>query len=163
MTRDKVEVRELLILQILPWVRFPRSRAPNSNTCMRDSLKKKLFIYFWLHWFIILLSCLCCCAQAFCSCKAWGPLLVAVYGFLIVWLLLLWSTGSRRSGSVVAVGSSRACRLQSLWHTDSRAWLQKLWYTGLGASQHVESSWTRDQTHNPCISRQTPIHCATQV
>ena len=122
-----------------------------------------LFIYFWLHWFIILLSYLCCCAQAFCSCKAQGPLLVAVYGFLTVWLLLLRSTGSRHSDSVVVVRSLRACRLQSLWHRDSRAWLQKLWYAGSVPSQHVESSWTRDQTHNPCISRQIPIHCATQV
>ena len=131
----------MLILQILLWVRFPRSRAPNSNTCMRDSFFfNYLFIYFWLHWFIILLSYLCCCAQAFCSCKAQEPLLVAVYGFLTVWLLLLRSTGSRHSDSVVVVRSSRACRLQSLWHTDSRARLQKLWLVSSVPSQHVESS-----------------------
>ena len=31
----------------------------------------------------------------------------------------------------------------------------KLWNAGRVAPQHVES-WTRDQTHVPCISRQTP-------
>ena len=30
------------------------------------------------------------------------------------------------------------------------------WCTGLVAPRHVESSWTRDWTHVPCISRQIP-------
>ena len=40
------------------------------------------------------------------------------------------------------VAGPRARRFQSLWHT------------GLVAQQHVESSWTRDQTHVLCIGRQ---------
>ena len=39
---------------------------------------------------------------------------------------------------------------------------QKLWYVGFVAMQHVESSWSRDWTHVPCIIRQTLNHCATR-
>ena len=28
-----------------------------------------------------------------------------------------------------------------------------MWHTGLVALQYVESSWTRDQTHVPCVGR----------
>ena len=35
------------------------------------------------------------------------------------------------------------------------------WCTGLVALQHVESSWTRDQTHVPFTGRQIFIHCTT--
>ena len=37
-------------------------------------------------------------------------------------------------------------------------WAQSLWLTGLVAPQCVGSSWTQDQTHVPCIGRQTLIH-----
>ena len=47
------------------------------------------------------------------------------------------------------VAGPRARRFQSLWHT------------GLVAQQHVESSWTRDQTHVLCIGRQILTHCNT--
>ena len=43
-----------------------------------------------------------CCTRAFSSCSEQGLLFFAVHGLLIVWLLLLQSTGSRRAGSVVA-------------------------------------------------------------
>ena len=33
---------------------------------------------------------------------------------------------------------------------------------GLRCSTHVGSSWTRDQTHVPCIGRQVLNHCATR-
>ena len=33
--------------------------------------------------------------------------------------------------------------------------------TGLVAPRHVESSWTRGETHVPCIGRPIPIHRAT--
>ena len=47
------------------------------------------------------------------------------------------------------VAGPRARRFQSLWHT------------GLVAQQHVESSWTRDQTHVLCVGRQILTHCNT--
>ena len=33
---------------------------------------------------------------------------------------------------------------------------------GLGAPRHVGSSWTKDQTHVPCIGRRILNHCATR-
>ena len=39
---------------------------------------------------------------------------------------------------------------------------QKLWGTGSVAPQNAESSWTRDQTSDPCIGRWVPIHCTTR-
>ena len=39
---------------------------------------------------------------------------------------------------------------------------QKLWGTGSVAPQNVESSWTRDQTSDPCVGRWVPIHCTTR-
>ena len=72
----------MLILQILPWVRFPRSRAPNSNTCMRDSFLKKLIIYLFLValvYYLIILSLLL--AQAFCCCNTRGRSSLQHMGF----------------------------------------------------------------------------------
>ena len=37
-----------------------------------------------------------------------------------------------------------------------------MWHTGLVVPQHVGSSWTRDQTHVPCIGRQILDDCATR-
>ena len=39
---------------------------------------------------------------------------------------------------------------------------QELWYMGFVATQHMESSWSRDWIHVPCIIRQTLNHCATR-
>ena len=39
---------------------------------------------------------------------------------------------------------------------------QWLCHTGLVAPRHVESSWTRDWTHFPCIDRQIFIYSATR-
>ena len=75
---------------------------------------------------------LCCCA--FCSCGEQGPLLLQYVGFPLQWLLFLWSMGSRCMGSVVMV-HELSC-------------------------SHVESSWTRDQTHVPC--RQILNHWTTR-
>ena len=44
----------------------------------------------------------------------------------------------------------------------SRAQVQWLWHTGLAAPQHVESFWTKDRTHVPCIGRQTLNHWSTK-
>ena len=39
---------------------------------------------------------------------------------------------------------------------------QRLWYTGLVAPQHVESSQTRDGTHVLCIDGWVLTHCAVR-
>ena len=54
-----------------------------------------LFIYFWLCWVFVALRGLCLVAVS------WGYALLRCVGFSLWWLLLLWSTGSRRAGSVV--------------------------------------------------------------
>ena len=41
-------------------------------------------------------------------------------------------------------------------------WTQQLWHTGLVVLWHVESSWTRDRTHVPCIGRQILNHQITR-
>ena len=69
--------------------------------------------------------------QNFSSCGKQMLLSSCVYvGFSLQWLLLLWSM------------VSRAHRLQHLW------------YISLLAPRYVESSWTRNWTHVPCIGRQ---------
>ena len=51
-----------------------------------------LFIYFWLHWVFVAAHGLSLVAASGCySC-------LQCAGFLLQWLLLLWSTGSRRVG-----------------------------------------------------------------
>ena len=52
--------------------------------------------------------------------------------------------------SLVAEHGLQVHGLRWSQHTGS-----ELWNAGRVAPQHVES-WTRDQTHVPCISRQTP-------
>ena len=61
-----------------------------------------------------------CCAGAFSSCGEAGLLFVAVRGFLLRWLLLLQSTGSRHAGFSSCGLWALECRLSS-WGT--RAWL----------------------------------------
>ena len=44
----------------------------------------------------------------------------------------------------------------------SKTWAQLLWYMGLAALQHRESSQARDQPRVPCIGGWIPIHGATK-
>ena len=57
------------------------------------------------------------------------------------------------------------CRAQALGIQVTVAAVCRLSCCGtraLVAPQHVESSWTRDQTHVPCTGRWILIHCATR-
>ena len=58
---------------------------------------------------------------------------------------------------LIAEHRLQAHRLQQLWHTSSEVVAHRL-----SCSRHMESSWTRDQTHVSCIGRQIPNHCATK-
>ena len=78
-------------------------------------------------------------------------------GFLLWWLLLLWSTGSRSAGF-----SSCGVWAQQFWLTGSRAQAQQLWRMGLVAPRHVRSSQTGAQICVRCIGRQVLNHCATK-
>ena len=63
-------------------------------------------------------------------------------GFLLWWLLLVWSIGCRCTGS-----------------SSCSVWAQELWHMGLVAPWSVESSWTKNQTPVSCTGRQIVIHC----
>ena len=53
--------------------------------------------FFFIPNFLVALG-LCCCVWALSGCSEGGLLFVAVHGFSLQWLLLLWSTGSRHMG-----------------------------------------------------------------
>ena len=78
-------------------------------------------------------------------------------GFLLRWLLLLRSTGSRCAGF-----SSCGTQAQQLWLVGSRAQAQQLWHTGLVALRRVGSSRTRARIRVPCTGRWILNHCATR-
>ena len=64
-------------------------------------------------------------------------------------------------GLLIAVASLVAeHRLWAVWTSvaAARAFVQYLQCTGLVALWHAGSSWTRDQTYDPCIGRQIPDH-----
>ena len=60
-------------------------------------------------------------AASGCSSSLWCS------GFLLLWLLFLWSMGSRHTG-----------------FSSCGAWVQQLWLRGSGDPRHVGSSGTRD-------------------
>ena len=74
-----------------------------------------------------------------------GYSLLRCVGFLLWWLLLLRSTGSKHMGF-------RSCN----------AWAQWLRQTGLVAPWHMGSSRTRDWTSVPCVARQILNHWTTE-
>ena len=86
---------------------------------------------------------LCCCAQAFSSCGGWGLLLVVMQGIY------------HHSGFL-------CCGAQALGTQASVVVERRVECEDLFAPQHVESSWTRDQTLVPYIGGQNLIHCATR-
>ena len=102
--------------------------------------------------------------------------------FFFFWLLWVFIAARRlslvaASGEFISSRSARACH-----RGDLSCWrAQILGQVGFGscgsrldhrlsncrlrflvAPQHVESSWTRDQTHVPCVGRQTPNHWTTR-
>ena len=121
------------------------------NPYPNEALKQPTFFFF------LAALGLRCCARAFSSCGERGYSLLRCVGFSLRWLLLLQSTGCRRTGF-----SSCGTRAQQLWLVGSRAQPQQLWCTGLVAPRHVGSSRTRAQTRVPCIGRRILNHCTTR-
>ena len=79
--------------------------------------------------------------------------------FLCEGFLQLWQAGAtphRDARASHRRGLSR-CGAQA---PDAQA--QQPWLTGPAAPRHVGSSQARARTRVPCISRQTPNHCATR-
>ena len=86
---------------------------------------------------MVVLSLLCC-ARAFSSCGEQGLLFIVTYELLIT------------VASLIAEHSLQAHGLQQFC------------CMGLDAQQHVGSSWTKDQTHVPCIDWWILIHSTTR-
>ena len=109
------------------------------------------------HFMFVLLSLsfvtLHCCMQALFSCGEQRLLFSVVHGLLIRFSCCRPQAQQLQCASLGHLGFS-SCDTQT----------QQLQFAALVALQHVTSShsWTRDQTHVPCISRQILIHCTTK-
>ena len=68
--------------------------------------------------------------------------------------------GDRSSLRCAGLSPSRPPPRRGAQAPDAQA--QQPWLTGPAAPRHVGSSQTRARTRVPCISRQTPNHCATR-
>ena len=108
-------------------------------------------IDFWLCWVFVAL-----CGPSLVVVSG-GYTLLRCVGFLLLWLLLLQSTGSRHAGF-----SNCSMWAQELWLTGPRVQAHYLWLMGLVVPRHVGSSRTRDRTRVPCIGRWILKHCATR-
>ena len=112
---------------------------------------------FFLFMYLFLAVLCLCCTWAFSSCSEQRrATLVAIHGLLIA------------MASLVVDHRLQVCRLQSLWHEGSvvaDCGLQNegstVIHMNLVAAQHVEFSWTRDQTCDPCIGRWILNHQTT--
>ena len=146
-----------------PLVKMENLKLPTVALSYSKKFIRGTFLFFLnVYIFLILFYFWLCCVFV----AALGLSLVAgsggysslwCAGFSLRWLLLLRSTGSRRTGF-----SSCGTWAQQLWLVGSRAQAQQLWCTGLAAPRHVGSSWTRDQTRVPCVSRRILNHCTTR-
>ena len=125
-----------------------------SPVCLLSQWRSLKHSFLFLVWSSLLYLFASGCARLHCG--AGFPLAVACRGLLSSLLLslcglLLWGTESQtrrlQEFGPVALRS---------WLPGSRARAQKLRCVGLVALWHVGSSWPRDQTHVPCIGRQTP-------
>ena len=94
-----------------------------------------------------------------------------IYLFIYLFFWLCWVFGScegflqlRQVGATLHRGARashyRGPSRRGAQAPDAQA--QQLRLTGPAAPRHVGSSQTRAQTRVPCISRQTPNHCATR-
>ena len=131
------------------WNNFQEALCTKAYCCCHFSLHffKNKCIYFWLHWIFVAAHGLSLVEAS----RGYSSLWCA--GFLLWWLLLLQSMGSRRTGF-----SSCGMKAQQLGLAGSRAQVQQLWCTGLTAPRHVGSSLTRARTHAACIGRQILNH-----
>ena len=96
-----------------------------------------------------------------------SPAYLFIFKTYLFWLCQVFVAAHRLSliawaGATLACGvqasrcsSFSCCRTHALG-----VWAQWLWCMGLVAPWHVESSWTRDQTHVPCFGRWILIQCA---
>ena len=103
----------------------------------------------------------------FCFFFTWFYLFI----YLFIYFWLCWVPGScegplqlRQAGATLHRGARAFlyCGPSRRGAQAPDAQAQQLWLTGPAAPRHVGSSQTRARTRVPCISRQTPKHCATR-
>ena len=82
--------------------------------------------------------------------------------FIIIILALLGLCCSKQELLFLAVQASRWSGTSCCGARALGTQVQYLQRTGLITPQHVESSWTRGQTHVPCIGWQILIPCTTK-
>ena len=90
----------------------------------------------------------------------WGFYYLLVFNYYPSFISLHWVLAAHVGYSLCHVGSPWGVWAQLLQLPGSGACVPWLWCMGLVAPGHVESSWTTDQTHVHCISRQILIHHA---
>ena len=119
---------------------------------MRININADIFymsvLLFFEYFYSFMFGWIFTAAWAFLWLRWAAPLWLLCADFLR-WLLWSWNTGSR------------ACGLQQLQLQDWRAQAQHLGLTGLVASWHVGSCWTRDPTRVSCIGRWILYHWVT--
>ena len=122
--------------------------------CSRAPLLGGVFCFILLFLSVLGLRCY---VQAFSSCdkRERGLLFVGMHGLLIAVASLVAECGLQW---LQHYGLS-SCGWRALEHgLSSSMRAQKLWCTGSVSQQHVESSWTKDQTCVPCIDRWIHYH-----
>ena len=110
--------------------------------------KNSLLAFFFFNIYLFIFGCagLCCCTQASSSCSKQK---------------ILSSCGAWAS-HCIDFSCCRAQALGSVGFINCSVWIQCLQPMGLVAPRQVESSWTRDPTHVPCIGRWTSNHGSTR-
>ena len=147
-------------------------KSPRNAFKQRQDLnllkKKIIYFYFWPCWvFVALLTLSLVAVNGLLIVVA---SLVAEHRFQVHELQYLWLAGSKAlelqqlSTRVhwLWLRGPRARRHQQLGCVGSRGRAQQMWHMGSAAPKYVKSSWTRDGTCVPCISRQSPIHYTTR-
>ena len=111
-----------------------------------------LFIYYlWLHWVFVAAHGLSLAVES----RGYSSLRCA--GFSLQWLLLLWSTGSRRAGFSNCGSWASVVVVRGLWSTGSVVVVH-------GLSCSAACGIFQDQGSNPCprIGRKILNHCTTR-
>ena len=121
------------------------------------SINLFILLFYFIYLLFLAALGLCCCVWAFSSCGEQGLL------FLLRWLLLLQSAGSRHAGFSSCGTWASVVVARRLSSCGSRALERRLSSCGLVALRPVGSSWTRDRTHVPCIDRWILNHCECAV
>ena len=83
-------------------------------------------------------------------------------GFFQLWRAKATPCGNAQASHCNGFSLLESTGFRSTGFCTRGTWARSLWHIGLGAPQHVESSWTKDRTPAPCIGRWILSHCTTR-